>query len=87
MVTDFEDIPYEQLLGNIHCKYCSRIILLDYSKIDYASPDTEKGNRPVPRDPDTWEYHRCLNKRMVRMYETGTLDGGNSFHSKQLHEE
>jgi hypothetical protein len=40
----------------------------------YADPDTN--NRPVPRDPDTWAYHRCLNKTMVRMYEHGTLEGG-----------
>jgi len=50
------------------------VILLDYSQIDYANPDTN--HRPIPRDPDTWEYHRCLNKEMVRMYEHGTLEGG-----------
>ncbi len=75
METDTDqDIPYENLLGQIHCKYCARVILLDYSQIDYANPDTN--NRPVPRDPDTWAYHRCLNKTMVRMYEHGTLEGG-----------
>jgi ribosomal protein S18 len=65
------DVVLRDMLFKIYCRYCATEIWLDYSDFDYADPNA----KPVPRNVtgDNNEYHNCISKKMVRLYERGLL--------------